>query len=172
LKRIETLKRAGDEQRAEELQGLQALGSRLDNASITFPARAGEGGRLYGSITTLTIAEELSKLVGQEIERRTVLLPEPIKALGTYQVKVRLNSQVTPTVTVVVEEERARAAAEPPTAAQEAPKPAQASAEAGGQGEAGQPVAQQGTPPPGEPVSAAEEAATREGDVRGEATST
>ena len=93
-----------------------ALAERLQGLTLTLYARAGEGGKLYGSVSSLTIAAQLSRLVAQEVDRRLILLPEPIKALGTYTVPVRLLPEVVPTVTVVVEgEEKKEAGDEAPS---------------------------------------------------------
>jgi large subunit ribosomal protein L9 len=71
-------------------------------APIVITARVGEQGRLYGSVTSGDIAEEVSKLVGQEVDRHLVVLEEPIKTLGTYEIPLRLTRNVEATVTVEV----------------------------------------------------------------------
>jgi large subunit ribosomal protein L9 len=63
--------------------------------------RAGEGGRLYGSITSAEIADELAKVVGEEIDRRKVVLEEPIRNLGEHTVTVHLVGRLRPAITVV-----------------------------------------------------------------------
>ncbi len=71
-------------------------------APIVITARVGEQGRLYGSVTSGDIAEEVSKLVGQEVDRHLVVLEEPIKTLGTYEIPLRLTRNVEAKVTVEV----------------------------------------------------------------------
>ena len=80
------------EERAVDLRGVV----------ITFTARAGESGRLYGSITNGDIADRLSQIVGTEVDKRKVLLDEPIKDLGQTSVEVRLHANVTTSVVVKV----------------------------------------------------------------------
>ncbi len=73
----------------------QAEGSvELGVASITIQARAGERGRLYGSVTAADIAEEVSRIAGIELDRHMVELEEPIKQLGTYSVPLKLSRNV------------------------------------------------------------------------------
>jgi large subunit ribosomal protein L9 len=74
---------------------------------IVITARVGEQGRLYGSVTSGDIAEEVSKLTGEEVDRHLVVLEEPIKQLGTYEIPVRLTRNVEATVTVEVVGEEA-----------------------------------------------------------------
>jgi len=73
-----------------------------EDVELTFTARAGETGRLYGSITSADIAEQLSQRIGEPVDRRKVELDEPIKDLGTTTVSVRLHPGVTMNVRVVV----------------------------------------------------------------------
>ncbi len=67
--------------------------------------RAGEGGRLYGSITNSDVAEQLAAQSGIEIDKRRVLLSEPIKEIGASEVEVRLHPEVRATMRVVVKAE-------------------------------------------------------------------
>jgi large subunit ribosomal protein L9 len=105
LKRIGKIKKVADERRTRETQDMQVLAELLQGKTVVLKARSGEGGRLYGSVTNLSIAAELSKVVEREIDRRTILLPEPIKELGTFQVPIRLYHNIAPVITVVVEAE-------------------------------------------------------------------
>lgn len=77
----------------------------IQNLVLTFKARAGETGRLYGSITNADIADRLSAILGTEVDKRKVLLQEPIKEAGKSKVDVKLHTNVTITVTVIVEPE-------------------------------------------------------------------
>jgi large subunit ribosomal protein L9 len=80
-----------------------ALADRLSEITLTFEVRASERGRLYGSVTTADIAAEIEKQTGHPVDKRKVLLDEPIHLLGTHRVPVRLLSGVVPEVTVEVE---------------------------------------------------------------------
>jgi large subunit ribosomal protein L9 len=83
----------------------EGLATELEGISLTFTAKAGEEGRLYGSVTTADIAEALAK-EGHEVDRRIIQLEEPIKDLGVYAVPIRLHAEVEPEVKVwVVAEE-------------------------------------------------------------------
>jgi large subunit ribosomal protein L9 len=81
---------------------LQALADRIDGQRLGFTVRAGEQGRLYGSITAADIAADLGKLVGEEIDRRKVVLEDPIRTVGEHAVVVHLVGRLRPKVTIVV----------------------------------------------------------------------
>jgi large subunit ribosomal protein L9 len=76
---------------------------RFAGVPITIQARVGEQGRLYGSITAADIAEELTKLTGEEFDRRRIELAEPIREIGEYRVPVRMTRNVHGTVELTVE---------------------------------------------------------------------
>jgi large subunit ribosomal protein L9 len=103
LKRAERIKQIAMEKRAREKADAEALAQLIGNTMLTFSARAGEKGKLYGSITASQIAQALAQKVGLEsFDKRKVILREPIREVGTYSVTIRLSAEVTPTVTVVV----------------------------------------------------------------------
>ncbi len=77
------------------------LATRIEQVSLTFSARVGEEGKLFGSVGAADIAAELEKQ-GLHVEKRQVDLHEPIKALGVYRVPVRLHADVKPEVRVWV----------------------------------------------------------------------
>ena len=77
------------------------LAARLEQVSLTFSARVGEEGKLFGSVTASDIAEQLAAQ-GFAIEKRMIDLHDPIKALGVYRVPVRLHADVHPEVKVWV----------------------------------------------------------------------
>lgn len=87
---------------AKQEAQLQALADKIDGQRLRFTARAGEQGRLYGSITAGDIAEALTKVVGDEIDRRKVVLDEPLRTVGEHVVSVHLVGRLRPKVTVVV----------------------------------------------------------------------
>jgi len=89
---------------AETLGDAQKRATQLEGVSLTFHARAGQEGKLFGSITSADIAEKLAEQ-GITVERRQIELDEPIKALGVTSVPVRLHSQVRPEVKVWVIQE-------------------------------------------------------------------
>lgn len=84
---------------------LQSLADKIEGQSLVFEARAGEGGRLFGSIGAADIATQLAEKIGEEIDRRKVELSEPIRSLGNQQVSIHLVGKLRPTVTVTVNPE-------------------------------------------------------------------
>ena len=105
IKQAEQRQKARARQQERIVSEAQALAQALDGVSVSIQARAGETDRLYGSITSANIAEALSKEVGQEVDRRKLLLHEPIKELGTHAVTIRLAPEGEAKVTVIVERE-------------------------------------------------------------------
>jgi large subunit ribosomal protein L9 len=84
----------------------QQQADRLSQVSLTFKARVGREGRLYGSITSQDIATGLRESEGISIDRRVIDLPNPIRALGTYMVPVKIASKMEPKITVNVIDEK------------------------------------------------------------------
>ena len=105
IKKAEQELQAAAKREAKNLSEAQALAQELDGLSVSFKVRAGEGDRLYGSITNVMIAEALSEQIDQEVDRRKIELEEPIKELGTHAVTIRLAPEAEAKVTVVVERE-------------------------------------------------------------------
>ena len=77
------------------------LAKKIDEVSLSFSARVGEEGKLFGSITSADIAQQL-EAQGIHVERRMIDLHEPIKALGVYRIPIRLHADVKPEVKVWV----------------------------------------------------------------------
>jgi large subunit ribosomal protein L9 len=102
LKRIHQekarLQAAEDERRG----GAQTIATQLENVSLTFSARVGEEGKLFGSVTASDITEQLHAQGFDMIEKRQIDLHEPIKSLGVYRVPVRLHADVKPEIKVWV----------------------------------------------------------------------
>jgi len=101
---LEQQKVAGLKREAKEKSEADQLGGMIAQQRIVIERKAGEGGTLFGSVTTLDIADALHK-AGYEIERRRIHLDEPIKQLGEFAVPVRLHREVTANVTVQVVQE-------------------------------------------------------------------
>jgi large subunit ribosomal protein L9 len=85
----------------ERIGSAQELAKRLEEVQLTFSARVGEEGKLFGSVTSADIAEQLAAQ-GFHIEKRLIDLHEPIKALGVYRVPVKLHADVKPEIRVWV----------------------------------------------------------------------
>lgn len=86
----------------EELQEAKNLKEELDNIQVDVKAKAGEGGRLFGSITNKQVAEMLKKNHGYKLDRRKIELDEPIRALGHRKLPIKLHPEVTGTIHVHV----------------------------------------------------------------------
>jgi len=105
--RHQVAERESAEARREALEKseAEAKAADLQDVQLVFPVRVGESGRLYGSITNADIARELGQRIGQEIDKRKVVLETPIKETGKFKVDVKLHSDVKFTVTVIVSPE-------------------------------------------------------------------
>ncbi len=97
LRRLEEEKRQYQRRLERERLSAQELAERLRDVVVTIPMRVGEEGRLFGSVTPQMIAEEL-QLLGFTVDRRAILIDEPIRSLGTFEVKLRLHPDVVATV--------------------------------------------------------------------------
>ncbi|MBA3919614.1 MAG: 50S ribosomal protein L9 [Gemmatimonas sp.] len=86
---------------AEKVAAAKQIADKLAEVSVTFAARVGEEGKLFGSVTTADIAHQL-EAQGFKIEKRQIELNEPIKTLGVYRVGVRLHADVHPEIKVWV----------------------------------------------------------------------
>ena len=105
VRRIEREKEQVERRAADQITEARVQATRLEGVSVTFHARAGDEGRLFGSITNGDIADKLAEQ-GIEIDRKQIQLDEPIKALGVFGVPVRLHSEVRPEIKVwVIKEE-------------------------------------------------------------------
>lgn len=93
LKRIAQEKDRLEAAENERKAAAQKLAEKLEQVSLTFSARVGEEGKLFGSVTTADIAQQLESQ-GFDIEKRQIDLHEPIKALGVYRVPIRLHADV------------------------------------------------------------------------------
>lgn len=100
-KRITQEKARLEAAEGERRQAAQALADQLAEVSITFAARVGEEGKLFGSVTAGDIAQQL-EAQGHHVDRRVIDLHEPIKALGVYRVPLRLHADVRPEIKVWV----------------------------------------------------------------------
>ena len=103
-KTLEAQKNKEDQLAADELQQAKELKEEIENLTVELEAKAGEGGRLFGSITTKQIAEELQKKHGIKIDKRKMDLNDEICFLGHTKLPVRLHHEVTATLTVSVKE--------------------------------------------------------------------
>lgn len=100
------LQKANDEKIAQEnLEAAKELGEKLASAPVTIKIKAGEGGKLFGAIASKEIAAAVKEQYGLEVDKKKIVLDDPIKELGTHTVKVKLHKDVTAQLTVKVTEE-------------------------------------------------------------------
>jgi large subunit ribosomal protein L9 len=84
---------------------LAELAQQIEGKEIRFRARMGAGERLFGSITAADVAEELSRVIGSVIDKKKIDIEESLRKTGSYEVAVKLASDIKPKITVVIEEE-------------------------------------------------------------------
>ena len=101
MNRVNGLRTAAARRREATETQMTSLGERLNDVTVVIEGRAGRNDRLYGSITNVTVAEELSRIVERDIDRRRVVM-DPIRQLGSYEVPVKLYTGIEPKITVVV----------------------------------------------------------------------
>ena len=101
LKQSDRIAKSATEQRLHLNQELGDLAEKLAGMRLAFPAKAGETGKLYGSITTAMIAEAIEAQAGSVVDKRQIDA-QPIKALGVHTARVRLTVDLVPEVTVLV----------------------------------------------------------------------
>lgn len=105
VKNIDDLRRAQAKKMQRQINAAEDLANSLGQLNLVFKRRAGDDGRLYGSVTNADIAEAIQAQTGQEIDRRRIELEEPIRSLGEHKVDVRLMTNVTAHVSVAVQPE-------------------------------------------------------------------
>jgi len=91
-----------EEKRSRERADAEVAATRIGSTTLTMGVKVGEGGKLYGSITSKDIADALARR-GIEVDRHKIDLEEPLKTLGTYKVAIKVFTGMTPEVTIVVE---------------------------------------------------------------------
>lgn len=101
LNALEHEKRVIAGKRERALSSAQSLSEKLSAVSLRIPAKVGEEGKLFGSVTNFHIEKALSE-IGHTVERRKIHLPEPIKNVGEYEVPIRLANDVTANIKVSV----------------------------------------------------------------------
>ena len=98
----QTLKRAHTSRMSQKKAEFEAIAAKLIAQQVSIAARAGEEGRLFGSVTAADVAEAIAAQTGVEVDRKDVHLEEPIRSLGTHEVRVHLFAEVDPVLIVEV----------------------------------------------------------------------
>ncbi|MEC9277735.1 MAG: 50S ribosomal protein L9 [Chloroflexota bacterium] len=102
IQRVTKLGKEADVNRIQHLDDMKELAEALDGTQLNIEMRAGANNRLYGSVTGTMVADAVAEETGRSIERRLVQLDNPIREVGTYQVPVRLHTEVSAIISVVV----------------------------------------------------------------------
>jgi len=98
-------KKAGEEKNAKELlDSMKSFADSIAGKSITIKMKAGEGGKLFGSISTKEIGNAYKEQFNIDIDKKKIQLSEPIRSFGEFKVPIKLHPQVTGTLTVIVSE--------------------------------------------------------------------
>ena len=105
LNTMKLQEKARKAQEAAEKAEAQALANQLETLTVKIVAKAGEGGRLFGAVTAKEVSEALAAQHKINIAKTKLVLDEPIKACGGYQIKAKLGYEITGTVKVMVAEE-------------------------------------------------------------------
>ena len=105
LSKLKGQQKQAEKNAAEELAEAKKLKEQIEKVTVEMKAKSGEGGRLFGSITTKQIADELNKKEGIKVDRRRMELPDAIRALGYTNIPVKIHQEVTATLKVHVVEE-------------------------------------------------------------------
>lgn len=105
MKALEAQQRKNKQLEEQEKEEAEQLKNRLEKLEVTLKAKSGDGGRLFGSITSKQIADALNKEHGIKIDKRKIELTQPIRSLGYTNVPVKLHLEVTGTIKVHVVEQ-------------------------------------------------------------------
>ncbi len=101
LNQVDRIREEADKQRSILNEELSGLAEQMGKVTLTFPVRASETGRLYGSVNTRMIAEELSKEVEEEISHRQIDA-QPLRMIGKHMVGIRLTVDLVPEISVII----------------------------------------------------------------------
>lgn len=105
VKSAEKQKAFIEKKNAEEKAAAEATAKKLESKTVTIKTRVGDNGKLFGSITSMDIADAIQKQVGNKIDKKKIVLFKPIKEIGEHTVEVKLYPEVSATVKVVISEE-------------------------------------------------------------------
>ena len=101
-KTIESIKAARTARAVRDEDHAKDVKAKLEANAVMVKVRAGEGGRLFGAVTTTEIADAITAVSGEKVDRRTIVVTNPIKTLGAHEVSVKLHDEVSATVALNV----------------------------------------------------------------------
>lgn len=121
VKLLQHLKRQIDQKAKKEIEALGDFGKQMSNVSLTFEVQTGKDDKLFGSVTSKDIAEQLAAQ-GMTVDRRKIQLPQPLKELGTFPVPIKLHRDVVTKINVTLAKQASNEpVAEEPAARETAP---------------------------------------------------
>ena len=106
IKELNEKNKSKENKAQKEYEAAVELGKKMEDMAVTIYSKAGDGGRLIGSITSKDIAEQLKKQHSIEVDKRKVMLDEPIRALGSRFVEIKIHQKVTTKIRVDVREKQ------------------------------------------------------------------
>ncbi|GAA4917752.1 50S ribosomal protein L9 [Streptomonospora salina] len=101
-KQIDSIRRARQAREIRSLEDAQQIAERLNSMRVKLNQRAGDGGRLFGSVTANDVAEAVKAAGGPEVDKRRIEIRNPIKSVGDHKVQIRLHPEVSATIAVQV----------------------------------------------------------------------
>jgi large subunit ribosomal protein L9 len=101
-KQVDSIKAARASRSVRDLDHAQQLQTKLQAQPVDVKVRAGESGRLFGTVTITDLADALGEVAGESVDKRTIVVPNPVKSLGAHTVTVKLHDEVTATVALNV----------------------------------------------------------------------
>ena len=101
-KTIESIKSARAARAARDADHAAEIKTKVEANTVNVKVRSGENGRLFGAVTTAEIADAIGEVSGEKVDRRTVIVTNPIKSLGAHTVSVKLHDEVVATVAINV----------------------------------------------------------------------
>ena len=121
VKMLQHLKRQIDQKAKKEVEALGDIGKQMSNVSLTFEVQTGKDDKLFGSVTSKDIAEQLASQ-GMTVDRRKIQLPHPLKELGSFPVPIKLHRDVVTKINVtLVKQAGEEPVVEEPAATEEVP---------------------------------------------------
>ena len=101
-KQVDAIAKGRAPRAVKSLEEAQSIKGNLESKSVTVPAHAGQGGRLFGAVSTADIAAAVKAAGGPELDKRTIEVPTPIKTTGTHAAMIRLHPEVRATIELEV----------------------------------------------------------------------
>lgn len=104
MRQLERIKEANEARRAESIETAQEIAEKIETIKVTVMSKGGEGGRLFGSVTTKDISDALKEQHDIEIDRKKFILDGPIKQTGEHLVDIKLFTDITAKLKVIVDQ--------------------------------------------------------------------